>query len=205
MTVTVVIRWPPVAEIDAIIGRVKHAWVVLVLAWATPARAECPSTPDDSVCRPWSALLLPTVFGVMYAPNEAQGPWYGGGIEAVTAWSDNSPSFGPGQGKLRFGAAVLTSAQMDAGTMVMYRGGAQVSLERNASRGFLIPYFNFDIGGLWTKATESRAFVDGGFGVYILHRRSIIIDLEIDGVLPFRRPSELGGFRTQLAMSFALW
>jgi hypothetical protein len=149
--------------------------------------------------------MLPTVFGVMYAPSDAQGPWYGGGLEAVMAWSDNSPAFGPSQGKLRFGAAALRSGEMDSGTMVMYRGGVQVSLERNASRTFLIPYFNVDIGGLWQTKQGSRAFVDGGFGVYLLHRRGVIIDLEVDGLLPFRRPGELGGLRSQLAVSFALW
>ena len=184
----------------------KHAWWVALLLVATrTAHAECPTTPDDRVCRPWSALLLPTAFAVMYAPNDAQGPWYGGGLEAVTAWSDNSPAFGPSHGKLRFGAAVLRSSEMDAGTMVMYRGGAQVSFERNASRDFLIPYFAVDLGGLWSSATGSRAFVDGGVGVYILHRRSLIVDLEVAGLLPFRDPSRLGGARTQLAVSFALW
>jgi hypothetical protein len=149
--------------------------------------------------------MLPTAFAAMYAPADAQGPWYGGGLEAVTAWSDNSPAFGPSQGKFRFGAGVLRSTEMDAGTMVMYRGGAQVSFERNASRQFLIPYFAVDIGGLWTKATGSRGFVDGGLGLYVLHRRSLIVDLEVSGVVPFRDPSALGGVRTQLAVSFALW
>ena len=150
-------------------------------------------------------MLLPTAFAVMYMPADALGPWYGGGLEAVTAWSDNSPAFGPSQGKFRFGAAALRSSEMDAGTMVMYRGGAEVSFERNASREFLIPYFALDIGGLWTKATGSRAFLDGGLGVYVVHRRSVIVDLEVGGVLPFRDPSTLGGLRTQLAVSFALW
>ena len=123
----------------------------------------------------------------------------------MTAWSDNSPAFGPSQGKLRLGAAVLGSQEMGTSAMVMYRGGAQVSIERNASRQFLIPYFNVDLGGLWSRATGSRLFVDGGLGVYLLHRRSAIIDLEIDGLLPFRDPGELGGLRAQLAVSFALW
>jgi hypothetical protein len=149
---------------------------------------------------------LPTAFGVVYAPNNGGGPWYGGGLEAVLlAWSDNSAAFGPSQGRLRFDIGALGSGTMATGTMVMYRGGAQVSLERNASRDWLIPYFNVDIGGLWTRATGSRAFVDGGFGVYVLHRRSTIVDVEVDGLLPFRDPSELGGLRSQLAVSFALW
>ena len=189
----------------------KHAgWlIVAVLAVAAPARADCPSTPDDAVCKPWSAVLLPTAFAVMYAPNSAGGPWFGGGLEAVLlAWSDNSAAFGPSQGRLRFDIGALGAtgtSTMATGTMVMYRGGAQVSLERNASRAWLIPYFDVDVGGLWTTATGSRAFVDGGLGVYILHRRSAIVDLEVDGLLPFHDVDKLGGVRSQLAVSFALW
>jgi hypothetical protein len=179
--------------------------LVAVIASTGVAHAECPTTPDDATCRPWSAILLPTAFGVMYAPSDAGGPWYGGGLEAVTAWSDNSPAFGPSHGKIRFGAAVLKSSEMSSATMVMYRGGTQVSIERNASRSFLIPYFTLNGGGLWNADLGSRFFVDGGVGAYILHRRSVIVDLEIVGVLPFRRPGELGGVRTQLAVSFALW
>ena len=150
-------------------------------------------------------MLLPTAFAMVYEPNDSSGPWLGGGLEAVVAWSDNSQAFGPSQGKLRLDVAALGSTKMDVGTMAMYRGGAQVSLERNASRRWLIPYFDADLGGLWTRATGSRGFVDGGFGLYVFHRRGTIVDLELDGLLPFTDPSKLGGVRSQLAVSFALW
>ncbi|MDB4953784.1 MAG: hypothetical protein JWO36_1353 [Myxococcales bacterium] len=199
----------PRATMRAVTRWLLRSVLLAGLVHAPSARAECPTTPDDTVCRPWTALFLPTAFGVMYAPNDASGPWYGGGFEAtLLAWSDNSQAFGPSQGRLRFDIGVLKSsgsALMDPGTMAMYRGGVQVSLERNASRRWLIPYFNGDVGGLWTRATGSRAFVDGGFGVYVLHVRSAIIDLEVDGILPFSDPSKLGGVRAQLALSFALW
>jgi hypothetical protein len=190
---------------DALRHHLLVRGIFVLLALGGAARADCPTRPDDEVCRPWSAVLLPTVFAAVYAPNDASGPWYGGGIEAVTAWSDNTPAFGPSHGKLRLGIGALTSQTMGAGTMVMYRGGAQVSFERNASRSWLIPYFGADVGGLWTSDTRQRGFVDGGLGLYVLHRRSAIIDLEVDGVLPFSDPSKLGGLRGQLAVSFALW
>ena len=188
-------------------------WMVAVLATlgafvirAEIASAECPTTVDDAVCRPWTAVFLPTAFGVTYAPHDAQGTWYGGGFEAtLLAWSDNTPAFGPSQGRLRFDVAALRSTAMDAGTMAMYRGGAQVSIERNASRRFLIPYFNADLGGLWTRATGSRLFADAGLGVYVLYVRTAIVSLEADGVLPFSNPSRLGGVRGELSVSFALW
>jgi hypothetical protein len=183
---------------------VKRA-IAVVLASASAAHAECPTTPDDALCRPWSAALLPTAFAMLYAPNDGSGPWYGAGLEAALAWSDNTPAYGPSQGKVRFDVGVLHSSTMGTGTMVMYRGGAQVSFERNASRAWLIPYFDLDAGGLWTDATGSRAFIDGGVGVYVLHRRSLIVDLEVDGLVPFSDPGKLGGVRSQLAVSFALW
>src|SRR5689334_5811197 len=82
-------------------------WVVAALVLrAGTAHAECPTTVDDPVCRPWTAMFLPTAFGVVYAPHDAQGTWYGGGFEAtLLVWSDNTPAFGPSQGRLRFDVA----------------------------------------------------------------------------------------------------
>jgi hypothetical protein len=191
---------------------VKHGRFVLaaiwaaILGWGGTARAECPTTPEDPVCRPWSAMLLPTGFGTVYAPHGIDGTFYGGGLEAVLlAWSDNSNAFGPSQGRLRIDVAYLTSSAMDTGGLAMYRGGAQVAFERNASRAWGIPYFAADIGGMWSDATGRRWFVDGGVGLYLLHLRSAIIDVEVTGLLPFREPSKLGGITSRLGLSFALW
>jgi len=192
---------------------VKHArWFVVagslaaITAPASPARAECPTTPDDAVCRPWSAMLLPTAIGTLYAPRGLSGTYYGGGLEAVLlAWSDNSNAFGPSQGRIRLDVSYLASSAMNTPSMVMYRGGAQLAFERNASRAYLIPYFAADIGGLWSDATGRRWFVDGGLGVYLLHRRAAIIDLEVTGFLPFRDAGTLGGVTSRLGLSFALW
>lgn len=183
----------------------RLALVLVVLLTAAPARAECPTTPDDPVCRPWSAVLLPTVFGSVYFPRDG-GPFYGGGLEAVfLAWSDNSAAFGPSQGRVRFDISWMKSNEMDAGSLVMYRTGAQVGFERNASRSWGIPYFAADIGGLWSDATGRRWFVDAGIGMYLLYRRGVVVDAEITGVLPFRDPDRLGGITSRIALSFALW
>ena len=179
--------------------------LAITLATASSARAECPTTPDDPVCRPWSAVLLPTVYGGVYVPRGG-GTFAGGGIEAVLlAWSDNSAAFGPSQGRIRFDIGFLTGDKMELGNLVMWRTGAQVAFERNASRAWLIPYFAADVGGLWSEATGRRWFVDAGLGVYLVHRRGMILDVEVTGVLPFQDPGELGGITSRLALSFALW
>src|SRR5688572_16114851 len=139
--------------------------LAITMAAASSAHAECPTTPDDPVCRPWSAVLLPTVYGGMYIPREG-GTYFGGGVEAVLlAWSDNSAAFGPSQGRIRADVGILTGDEMSLGNLVMWRAGAQVAFERNASRAWLIPYFAADVGGLWSEATGRRWFVDAGLGV----------------------------------------
>jgi hypothetical protein len=189
--------------------RVRLLTLAGLLAATAPAVAECPTTPDDPVCKPWGALLVPTAIGVMYAPNRLGGTWYGAGVEAAMAWADNTPAAGPSHGKIRFDVAALGDtgggAMAPGGAMAMYRAGAQVSFERNASRAWGIPYFDADVGGLWTSATGSRLFADGGVGVYVYARRGTIVDVEVDGLLPFSNPSELAGVRAQLALSYALW
>jgi hypothetical protein len=183
----------------------KPALVAIALSVPAAARAErCPTTPDDPVCRPWSAVLLPTAYAGMYAPND--GPmFYGGGVEAVLlAWSDNSQAFGPSQGRIRSDIGIL-APDAGSGNIVMYRTGAQLAFERNASRAYGIPYFAADVGGLWSEATGRRWFVDAGIGVYVIHRRSLVVDVEVTGVLPFQDPDQLGGVTSRLALSFALW
>ena len=151
-------------------------------------------------------MLLPTAFGAMYAPHGLNGQWYGGGLEAVLlAWSDNSDAYGPSQGRVRLDVSYLTGTAMDASAMVMFRGGAQLAFERNASRAYGIPYFAVDLGGLWSDPTGRRWYVDGGVGLYVIHRRNVIVDLELTGLLPFRDPETLGGLATRLGLSFALW
>jgi len=150
-------------------------------------------------------MLMPTLIGVVYAPNDAGGPYVGGGLEIAYTWSDNSQAFGPSHGRVRLDIAALDGTAMNSSAMVMYRGGAQVSFERNASRRWLIPYFAADVGGLWTSSLGRRGFVDGGLGVYVVHRRDVIVDLEADGILPFSHVEQAGGVRGTLALSFALW
>jgi hypothetical protein len=89
--------------------------------------------------------------------------------------------------------------------MVIARSGAQVAFERNASRAFGIPYFATDLGFLWTEETGRRWYVDAGVGVYLVHKRSFIVDIEVTGLLPFKDPDTLAGVTSRLAVSFALW
>jgi hypothetical protein len=184
----------------------KWLLVLAAIGAARPAHAECPTTPDDPVCRPWSAILLPTVFGQVYVPHGLDGAFVGGGVEAVVlAWSDNSQAFGPSQGRIRIDVSGLTGTASDAPSIVMYRGGVQLGFERNASRAYAIPFFALDLGGMWVDGIGRRWFGDAGLGLYLVQKRALSLDVEVEGLVPFRDPSTLGGVTTRLGLSYALW
>lgn len=186
-------------------------FLALVLAGtlAAPAHARCPvdGSPSQSVCKPYAAMLLPSAAGVAYMPGgEAMGPWYGGGVQLVLfTWSDNSDRFGPGQGKIFFDLDMLASGDDGAGKMVMFRGGANVSFERNASRSWLIPFFGFGVGSLREQSIGMHGFAEGLLGIHALYMPNFILDIEGGYVFPFSDVDLLAGFRTQLTASFALW
>lgn len=178
---------------------------VLVLS-AAAARAACPDeAPRNSVCDPHVAMLLPTLTAVGYFPMDAGGPYVGGGVDiGFISWSSNNESFGPSHGRFYGGAAVLTSVN-EKRRAVHFRFGGDVSFERNASRRFLIPHFGVAIGGLWETQLKTRAAIDASLGLYLVHLRSFILDVEGGVLLPFSSVDQLFGPRTQLTASFALW
>jgi hypothetical protein len=177
-----------------------------VLAASVTASAACPhEKPGDPVCDPYVALAMPTVSGAAYFPTKAGGPYVGGGAElAFASWSSNNDTFGPSHGRIYGGANVLTSFT-EARRVVLYRIGAVVSFERNASRRFMIPHFGAAIGGLWETRLGTRAAFDASLGFFLVHLRRFVLDAEGGVVMPFASVDRLFGPRTQLTASFALW
>lgn len=189
-----------------------RTWVVAaatgLVVVAAPAHASCPDdgSPDRSVCKPVSSVFTPTAIGTAYFPGGALGSWYGGGVEAIgLTWGDSSPAFGPSHGKLRFDISLLHSTTDGLGTMVMYRGGAEVSFEKNPSRSWLIPYFALDVGGLWVRGPDSEAFFDGGVGVYLYYSGRLVVDVGAAWLIPVNDADLLSGPTAHAAVSVALW
>ena len=176
-------------------------------AWLAPrdAFAKCPERdPADPVCEQVVSLLMPSVAGAAYVPNNSPGPFFGGGVEfALLSWATNSDAFGPSHGRLRGTFTYL--AGPDSRRLALYRFGAIVSFEGNASRRILIPYFGAAIGGLWHSDYGGHATADASLGLYIVNTRSFILDLEGGYVMPFTDVDALIGLRTQLTAAFALW
>jgi hypothetical protein len=186
------------------------AALVCLVAAAAPAHARCPhgGWPSSDACREVEAYLMPGVLGVSYFPKKAGGPWIGGGVQIVPLlWSHNTEKFGPGQGKLIFDVSLLDSTDdADSGSMLMWRLGAQLSFERNASRTLFIPFFGATFGGIsHDTVADDAGFFLGSLGVHALFFKNVVLTLEGGYLFPFSQVDELAGWQANAAVNFTLW
>jgi hypothetical protein len=174
------------------------------------AHAKCPASgsPDRDVCKYWSALLAPGLIGLAYVPagDAGLGPWYGGGVRlSLYTWSDNAVAFGPSQGKFFLDFGLLRSGEDDAQTMSLFRSGFHLSVEGNASRSWLIPYYGGSLGRVGEETLEVNWFAEAVLGVHALYTRNVRLDLEGGYVLPFSEVDVMRGPMIQVSASFTLW
>lgn len=169
------------------------------------ASAETRAAPTFN--EPFATSFVPSVQGLAYVPlGKGVGAFYGAGVEVVLlTWSNNADTFGPSQGKIRLDVGGLAPARDEQNAMVLYRGGAAVSFERNAGRSWLIPYFAADLGALHARGLGGRVFADASLGLYLLYTRNVMIDAEGSFVFPLTAFDRLAGPKATLTASVSLW
>jgi hypothetical protein len=184
--------------------------VTALLGLAPAARAACPERgwPSTDACKKLDAFFMPGAIGVAYFPrSDAAGTWLGAGVQiAPILWSHNTEKFGPGQGKLVFDIALLDDTEDEAGNLLVYRFGGQLSFERNASRTLFIPFFGVFFGGLHQDAMDDDVGTfEASVGLHALFYKNIVLTLEGGYVFPFSRVDDLAGYKTTLALNFTMW
>jgi hypothetical protein len=184
--------------------------VLLAVLGGRTASAHCPSDgmPSRDVCKDVNAFFMPGLTSSVYFPKDSGtlGNWYGGGFQVVPMlWSHNTDRFGPGQGKLLFDINLLSSTKSGEGTMLLYRFGGQLSLEKNASRSFAIPFFGVMFGGMNETNIKNVGFFEASIGVHAIYLRNVVVTLEGSYLFPFSNVDQLHGFRAMLAVNFTLW
>jgi hypothetical protein len=180
---------------------------VATLAASLLAPRESAAAPNEALPEPYSASLVPSVMGVFYVPRgDELGARAGAGAEIVFfTWANHSDNFGPAEGKIRFDVAGLWEPGDSDVWMILYRGGASLSLERNPRRNWLVPYFSADIGGIHDHSLGGSFFLDPGGGLYVVYVKNFIVDVEAGYLFALADADNLSGFKSHLTVSFALW
>jgi hypothetical protein len=168
------------------------------------AEADCsgPET-DRELCRFHPYVAAPALVAELFVPSRDT-TWLGGGLQFVLyGWSDNNERPGPGQGSVFAQFSVLDTSGVDR-HLFLLRAGATLSLERNAARRWLIPYYGFAVGAM-RESLGTRGFVEATLGAYVLHSRHVVVSVDGGYLLPFSEIDELAGIRMQLTLTIIPW
>lgn len=149
---------------------------------------------------------MPGAVAQLYLPARG-GTWLGAGVQiAPVLWSHNTEKFGPGQGKLIFDVSMLDDdGGDDAGVLLLWRLGAELSFERNASRTLGIPFFGAAFGGLNQDTLGDHGFFEATVGVHAAFYKNVVATIEGGYLFPFSAVDDLRGYRASLAVNFSLW
>jgi len=113
----------------------------------------------------------------------------------------------PGPSHVRFYSKlnILQSDKKAINSMFMYTMGLDLSLEKNPKRSYLIPYFGLEFGGLSQKQFGSTAQFTPTFGIHLLSKKNIFINVHGGYLYPLTNFETLQGWFAQAGLNFALW
>jgi len=182
--------------------------ITLVLLLLKPAASRAQPCEDwrdtREICEEHDIYLMPALTGHMFSPAGG-GTFFGAGAQVSPyIWNHNNDNFGPGQGALFLQASLLRSASSPA-SMALFEGGMSLSIERNASRRWLIPFFGFTLGYATHAELPNTGFVHGLAGLHVYWHPNATIDLSGGYQLPFTSLDEMRGPRALASMRFSLW
>lgn len=165
------------------------------------------ATSDDQreECVERDIFFMPGVQGVFFAPKGGGDPFIGGGAQlAPLHWSHNNDRFGPSQGALFLEASILDS-QSSSSSLALYDVGFSLSLEKNASRRYLIPYFGASLGGTIHEELPNTGFAYPFGGVHLWWHHHLVLNAEGGYHFPFSAVDEMRGPRAQISARFSMW
>lgn len=160
----------------------------------------------------WRGQVLPGAHFAVYQPNgaDAEGhTWLGAIIEVVSyAWIIRNEGRGPSHGKVALQTALLQTEARDGLTLI-YGATSQFSFERNPARKWLLPFFGFQLGGIFTPVGggDRHSFqVTPQMGTYVYADEHTFLTLSGGYVVPFSDDIEAQrGYLASAGLHFTLW
>ncbi len=156
----------------------------------------------------YETWLMPGLGYAMYQPNSSDsiGLFSGLSVEyliygKVRQNDDSGPSHVRWYARL----SILKSDDKTRNSMFSYLLGVDMSLEKNPKRTFLIPYFGVEFGGLSQKQFVSTVQFTPTFGIHLISKKNMYINVHGGYVYPIDNFEALQGWTGQVGVNFALW
>lgn len=214
---SVVIKWKPK---DSDVG------TYTVTATVTDGAHKVPREIKIIVEDEHESFFMPGVGFSLFVPNHSEplGVFVGARIEILpAAWIHLNEKRGPSHGRVYLSFDILTSTKTGSASGTFKSAdpmkpnqvhdaflpalGFDLSLERNPSRRWMIPYFGMEGGAFFQLNTGTVAFLEPLGGVHLWSSQNVYLNLMGGYFLPLSTEifDDTRGVRGRLTFDFSLW
>jgi hypothetical protein len=152
--------------------------------------------------------LMPGLGFTYYQPSlsDSTGIFSGLTVEyLIYGKISHNDNTGPSQVRVYTKLNILKSNKANINSLFMYTLGVDLSLEKNPSRQYLVPFFGLELGGMSQNQFGSTIQFTPTFGVHLLSKKNIFINVHGGYVYPLKNFETLQGWFGQVGVNFALW
>jgi hypothetical protein len=156
----------------------------------------------------WEVYSMPGVQYITYQPRallSSQG-YQGASVEFLgEAWAHRNNKHGPSHGRAYVDLDLLFPTSGHAGNLYAYTLGTDLTLERNPSRRFLLPYFGAEIGGVHSSLLHDYFIAVPYAGLHVWADRNLWINVSGGYLLPGRNLDQLSGAFAKAGLNASFW
>lgn len=153
----------------------------------------------------WEGFFMPGASYSLYAPRGPdEGVFHGPAFELlIGGWIHRNEDRGPSHGRVYATIGLLQSTvDVDAVSAAL---GFDLSIERNPSRSYLIPFFGLEAGGLFRQGAPSIAQFTPSLGVHLFTGRNLFLNVSGGYLFPTARIDDLLGYTARASLNVSLW
>lgn len=161
-----------------------------------------------TISEEWTSSWVPGLSFVYYQPKNKSkyGTLMGPSIEyLIVSWIHRNENSGPSHGRVFIKLDLLSSDNDTISDSFGYSMGVNLSLERNAKRNWLIPFYGLEFGGFYNKITKNLFYIAPLAGVWLYTSQNLFISAEIKYQLPTYEFENLNGLKANIGFNMSLW
>jgi hypothetical protein len=197
------IRWKPK---DNQVGTTE------IVATASDGKSRSSRTASVTVVDEWTSHLMPGLQYTMWAPSTYKdlGVFQGvSGEILVASWIHRNENRGPSHGRVYLDMDVMKSSDKTRPAAFDLAVGFDLSIERNPTRKFLLPYFGLKVGGMLQQDLPKGGFMQltPYLGTYLYADRNLFVHATVGYLLPVQGEAfdAARGIRANAGFDFSLW
>jgi hypothetical protein len=162
---------------------------------------------EVSVQEHWESAWLPGLLWTTWSRSDRSlGRVQGPTVEVVVfGWVHQTEKKGPSHGRVYVDLSLLSSDKPGVAKGAAWAIGADLSLERNPRRSFLVPFFGAEAGGFRQRDVGTILNAVPFGGVYLWTSENLFVHAKAGYVFPRTEVERFGGWQLKAGFDLALW